>query len=77
MKAFDDNGLTFFQNRRLFIKITVTCDEIEAGQVDFLALVEVVNLLIEKGHVDGPQRFEVITAVGILRRIFAIIEIIV
>ena len=45
--------------------------------MDFLALVEVVDLLVEEGHVDGPQRFEVIAAVGVLRRIFAVIEVVV
>ena len=77
VEAFDDDGLAFLQDDRLFVEIAMARDEIEAGQVDFLALVEVVDLLVEEGHVDGPQRFEVIAAVGVLRRIFAVIEVVV
>ena len=55
VEAFDDDGLAFLQDDRLFVEIAMARDEIEAGQVDFLALVEVVDLLVEEGHVDGPQ----------------------
>ena len=77
VEAFDDDGLAFLQDDRLFVEIAMARDEVEAGQMDFLALVEVVDLLVEEGHVDGPQRFEVIAAVGVLRRIFAVIEVVV
>ena len=77
MEAFDDDGLPFFQDDGLFIEMAVAGDEVEAGQMDFLALVEVIDLLVEERYVDGPQGLEVVTAVRILRRIFAVLEIIV
>ena len=77
VEAFDDDGLAFFQDCRLVVEMAVACDEIEAGQVDFLALVEVIDLLVEERYVDSPQGLEIVAAVGILRRIFAVIEVIV
>ena len=55
VKAFYDDGLARFEVRRLFVEIALAFDEFKAGQVDVFALIEVIDLLVEQGHVDGAQ----------------------
>jgi hypothetical protein len=55
MESFYDDGLARFEARRFFIEVAVAFDEFKAGQVDVFALIEVIDLLVEQGHVDGAQ----------------------
>ena len=77
MEPFDDDGLLQLQMDGLFVKVTLAAYEIKAGQADVAALLQFVDLLVKQGDVDCPQGFEIVAAVGIFRRVLAVVKVIV
>ena len=77
MEPFDDDGLLRLQMDGLFVEIALAAHEIKAGQADVAALLQLVDLLVKQGDVNGPQGFEIVAAVGIFRRVLAVVKVIV
>ena len=61
----------------LTARYAATLDEVVLGQLHFLAVEQLHELLVEQRQVEGVQRFEVVIAVLVLRSQFAVDEVVV
>ena len=77
MDAFEDDDLVFVEPE-FFAAVEARAGmEIEGGQVDFAAGVEVGEVAVEDGDVDGVEVFEVVVAGGGAGGSLAVDEIVV